>query len=48
MKQKGKRSKPPHLRDMCKISSIDYIHNSSFNPKKDLNNSKLHLNENGP
>ena len=32
-----------HLKDMCKIVSIDYINNSSVNPKKHLNNSKLHL-----
>ena len=32
---------------MCKIAAIDYIDNNSFNPKKDLNNSKLHLNEIG-
>ena len=32
---------------MCQIASIDYIDNSSFNPKKHLNNSKLHLNEKG-
>ena len=23
-----------HLKNMCKIASIDYIDNSSFNPKK--------------
>ena len=36
-----------HLKDMCKIASINYIDNSSFNPKKYLNNSKLHLNKKG-
>ena len=33
---------------MCNITSIDYIDNISFNPKKHLNNSKLHSNEKGP
>ena len=32
---------------MCKIASIDYIDNSSFNAEKDLNSSKLNLNEKG-
>ena len=32
---------------MRKIASIDYIDNSSFNPKKDLKTNKLHLNEIG-
>ena len=32
---------------MCKISSVGYIDNSSFNPPKHLTNSKLHLNEKG-
>ena len=36
-----------HLKDMCKIASIDYIDNSSFNAEKDLNSSKLNLNEKG-
>ena len=36
-----------HLKDMSKIVSIDYIDKSSFNPKKHLNNGKLHLNEKG-
>ena len=36
-----------HLNGMCKIASVDYIDNSSFNPKKHLNKSKLHLNEKG-
>ena len=30
---------------MCKIASVDYIDDSSFNPKKLVNNNKLHLNE---
>ena len=30
---------------MCKIASMEYIDNSSFNPMKLLNNSQLHLNE---
>ena len=29
-----------HSEDMCKIASIDYIDNSSFNRKKHLSNSK--------
>ena len=33
---------------MCNITSFDYIDNISFNPKKHLNNSKLHSNEKGP
>ena len=36
-----------HLKDLCKIPSIDYIDNNSFNRKKHLSNSKLHLNEKG-
>ena len=36
-----------HLKGMCKAASIDYIDKSSFNPKKHLNNSKLHLSEKG-
>ena len=36
-----------YLKDMCQIASIDHIDNSSFNPKKHSNNSKLHLNEKG-
>lgn len=36
-----------HLKDMSKIALTDYIDNSSFNPKKHLNNSKFHLNEKG-
>ena len=36
-----------HLKDICRIASIGYIDNSSFNPKKHLNNSKFHLNEKG-
>ena len=36
-----------HLKDICNIASIGYIDNSSFNPKKHLNNSKFHLNEKG-
>ena len=32
------------LKEMRKIASINYIDNSGFNPKKHLNNSKLHLN----
>ena len=36
-----------HLKNMCKIASVDYHDNSSFNPKKHLNNSKLDLNEKG-
>ena len=35
------------LKNMCKIASVVYIDNSSFNPKKHLNSSKLHLNEKG-
>ena len=31
------------LIDMCKTLDIDFIDNSSFNPKKDIKNSKLHL-----
>ena len=30
---------------MCKIASVDYIDDSSFNPKKLVNNNQLHLNE---
>ena len=30
---------------MCKIASVDYIDDSSFNPKKLVNNNKLHLNK---
>ena len=36
-----------HLKDMCKIALTDYTDNSSFNTKKHLSNSKLHLNEKG-
>ena len=37
-----------HLKDMCKSANIDFIDNSkNFNPKKHLNNSKLHLNDKG-
>ena len=37
-----------HLKEMCKFSNIDFIDNSeNFNPKKHLNNSKLHLNDKG-
>ena len=36
-----------HLKNICQIASIDYIDNSSLNPKKHLNNSNLHLNERG-
>ena len=36
-----------HLKDMCQTASIDYMDNSSLNPKKLLSNSKLHLNEKG-
>ena len=33
---------------MCKSANIDFIDNSkNFNPKKHLNNSKLHLNDKG-
>ena len=34
-----------HLKDMSKTALTDYIDNSSFNPKKNLNNSKSHVNE---
>ena len=37
-----------HLKEMCKFGNIDFIDNSkNFNPKKHLNNSKLHLNDKG-
>ena len=37
-----------HLKEMCKSANIDFIDNSkNFNPKKHLNNSKLHLNDKG-
>ena len=36
-----------NLKNMCKISSVGHIDNSSFNPPKHLTNSKLHLNEKG-
>ena len=36
-----------HLTDMCKTLSTGVIDNISFNPKKHLANSKLHLNEKG-
>ena len=37
-----------HLKKMCKSANIDFIDNSKkFNPKKHLNNSKLHLNDKG-
>ena len=37
-----------HLKEMCKFANIDFIDNSkNFNPKKHLNNSKLHLNDKG-
>ena len=35
------------MKGLCKIPSIDYIDNNSFNRKKHLSNSKLHLNEKG-
>ena len=35
------------MKNLCKTASIEYIDNRSFNPKKHLNNSKLHLNEKG-
>ena len=35
-----------HLKDMCKSANIYFIDNSkNFNPKKHLNNSRLHLND---
>ena len=35
-----------HLKEMCKAANIDFIDNSkNFNPKKHLNNSKRHLND---
>ena len=37
-----------HFKKMCKSANIDFIDNSkNFNPKKHLNNSKLHLNDKG-
>ena len=45
--KKGRGTKS-HFKAMCKIALINYIDSSSFNPKKHLNNSKLHLNEKGP
>ena len=37
-----------YLKEMSKPANIDFIDNSkSFNPKKHLNNSKLHLNDKG-
>ena len=37
-----------HLKEMCKSADIDFIDNGkNFNPKKHLNNSKLHLNDKG-
>ena len=37
-----------HLKEMCKSANINFIDNSkNFNPKKHLNNSKLHLNDKG-
>ena len=34
-----------HLKEMCKSANIDFIDNSkNVDPKKHLNNSKLHLN----
>ena len=37
-----------HLKEMCKSANIDFIDNSeNFNPKKHLNNSKLHFNDKG-
>ena len=37
-----------HLKEMCESSSIDFIDNGkNFNPKRHLNNSKLHLNDRG-
>ena len=37
-----------HLKKMCKSANIDFIdNNKNFNPKKHLNNSKLHLNDKG-
>ena len=37
-----------HLKEMCKYANMDFIDNDkNFNPKKTLNNSKLHLNDKG-
>ena len=37
-----------HLKEMCKSANIDFIDNSkNFDPKKHLNNSKLHLIDRG-
>ena len=37
-----------HLKEICSSVSMDYIdHFKNFSPKRNLNNSKLHLNEKG-
>ena len=37
-----------HLKEMCSSVNMDYIdHFKNFNPRRHLNNSKLHLNEKG-
>ena len=37
-----------HMKEMCACAKIDYIDNfQNFNPRKHLNNSRLHLNDKG-
>ena len=37
-----------HLKEMCSSVNMEYIdHFKNFNPRRHLNNSKLHLNEKG-
>ena len=37
-----------HMKEMCACAKIDYIDNfQNFNPRRQLNNSRLHLNDKG-
>ena len=36
------------LEEMCKELGLDFVNNDNINPKKLLNNGKLHLNNKGP
>ena len=37
-----------HMKEMCASAKIDYIDNfQNFNPRRHLNNSRLHLNDKG-
>ena len=36
-----------YLKDLCEGNDIPFINNTTINPKKHLNNSRLHLNAEG-